>query len=399
MTLPARLGSISAALLAAVALSACGQKASPPPPPTPVSVGPVRRQPVPLELQATGTVEPLQTVAIEPQVTGPITRIYFSEGAEVKEGQPLFQIDPRPFQAALQQAEAELRRDRAMAANAVEDAKRYAELASKEYVTAQQYGQAKTSAAAAEATAAASEAAVEQARLNLQYARIRAPIAGRTGNLMVREGNLVRASQSTPLVTINQLRPILVRFAVPAENLPAIRRFRDRGAVPVTVVPTGAGDTAAGAPAGLGLAGDAAGSLDGPASPAPSGGASEGTLTFLNNAVDTTTGTILLKGTFRNSDGALWPGEFVNVRLRLAIDTALTVPAAAVVSGQQGTYVFVVQGDGTVAQRPVAVDRTQGDLAVVRGDLQAGQRVVTDGQLRLRPGAKVQIKQAEQASP
>lgn len=395
MTILARLDSIPVVLLAAATVSACGQKAPPPPPPTPVSVGQVRRQPVPYEIQATGTVEPMQTVAVEPQVTGPITRVYFSEGAEVREGQPLFQVDPRPFQVALQQAEAELRRDRATAANAAEDEKRYAELAGKEYVTAQQYAQAKTSAAAAEATAAASEAAVEQARLNLQYALIRAPIGGRTGNLMVREGNLVRASQPTPLVTINQIRPILVRFSVPAVNLPAIRRFRDRGVAPVTVVPTGSGDTAAAAAGGPGPGGDAAPS---PASPAPPGGASEGTLTFLNNAVDTTTGTILLKGTFQNGGGVLWPGEFVNVRLRLAIDTALTVPGAAVVSGQEGTYVFVVQDDSTVAQKPVAVERTQGDLAVVRGELRPGQRVVTDGQLRLRPGAKVQVKGGEQAS-
>ena len=396
--------SIPAVLMVAGALAACGQKAPPPPPPTPVSVGKVERQAVPLELQATGTVEPMQTVAVEPQISGPITRIYFTEGAEVRRGDPLFQIDPRPYQAALNQAEAELRRDRATAANAVEDEKRYAELAGKEYVTAQQYAQARTSAAAAEATAAASEASVEQARLNLQYATIRAPIGGRTGNLMVRAGNLVRASQATPLVTINQIRPILVRFSVPAVNLPAIRQFRDRGTVPVRVVPTGTADSSdAGPPVGLGAGGDTTASLGASALPVASNGgpvgAAEGDLTFMNNTVDTTTGTILLKGTFDNKNGVLWPGEFVNVQLQLAVDTALTVPAAAVVSGQEGSYVFVVQQDGTVAQQPVSVERTQGELAVVRGNLHPGDQVVTDGQLRLRPGAKVQIKGAGRTSP
>lgn len=353
-----------APLLLAASLAGCDDAAAPPPPPVPVTVAAVERRAVPFELPATGTVEPLQTVAVQPQVSGPITRIAFREGQEVAKGRVLFQIDPRPFQAALDRARAILERDRAQEANARQEAGRYAELAEKEYVTAQQFEQARTGAAAAAATLAASEADLAEARLNLQYATIRAPIAGRTGSLRVREGNLVRAADPQPLVTINQIRPILVRFAVPAGNLPLIQRHRGEGVV-VRAEPVGGGTV------------------------------SEGKLSFVDNAVDTTTGTILLKGTFANAEGALWPGEFVNVRLRLYVqDNALTVPARAVVSGQQGGFVFVVQADSSAATRPVRVERTAGELAVVSGELEPGERVVTDGQLRLRQGSKVQVKAA-----
>jgi multidrug efflux system membrane fusion protein len=330
-----------------------------------VTLGTAERRAVPFELSATGGVEPLQTVAVQPQVSGPIVRIAFTEGQDVQKGQVLFQIDPRPFQAALARAEALLERDRAQAANARQEAKRYSELAEREYVTAQQYDQARTTAAAAAATLAGSEAAVSEARLNLQYASIRAPIAGRTGSLRVRAGNLVRANDTQPLVTINQIRPILVRFAVPATDLPLIQKHRGDKLV-VRAAPVGGGT------------------------------ASEGTLVFVDNAVDTTTGTILLKGAFPNTDAALWPGEFVNVRLRLYVDQdALTVPAKAVVSGQQGSYVFVVQRDSSAVTMPVKVARTTGDLAIVSGEIQPGDRVVTDGQLRLRQGSKVQVKGAK----
>jgi multidrug efflux system membrane fusion protein len=348
--------------LLVLCLAACKEEALPPTPPVPVTLAAVERQPVPFELAATGTVEPLQTVSVQPQVSGPIVRIAFREGQGVEKGQVLFQIDPRPFQAALSRAEAILERDKAQEANARQEAARYAELVKREYVTAQQYEQARTVAAAAAATLAASEADLAEARLNLQYATIRAPISGRTGSLRVREGNLVRDNEPTPLVTITQIRPILVRFAVPAANLPMIQERRAETLV-VRAEPVGGGQ------------------------------ASEGTLSFVDNAVDTTTGTIMLKGTFPNEDGTLWPGEFVNVRLRLYVDQdALTVPARAVVSGQQGSYVFVVQQDSTAETRPVKVVRQAGDLAVVSGEIEPGQRVVTDGQLRLRQGSKVQVK-------
>jgi multidrug efflux system membrane fusion protein len=350
------------AVLLSILLAGCRDETLPPSPPVPVTLATVERQAVPFELAATGTVEPLQTVAVQPQLSGPIVRIAFTEGQDVQRGQVLFQIDPRPFQAALARAEAILARDKAQEANARQEAARYSQLAEQEYVTAQQYDQARTNAAAAAATLAGSEAALAEAQLNLQYATIRAPISGRTGSLRVREGNLVRANESAPLVTINQIRPILVRFAVPASNLPLIQQYRGKDLV-VRAEPVGGGP------------------------------ASEGTLGFVDNAVDTTTGTILLKGSFPNADGALWPGEFVNVRLRLYVDEgALTVPRKAVVAGQQGSYVFVVQRDSTAETKAVTVDRTAGELAVVSGEIEPGDRVVTDGQLRLRQGSKVQVK-------
>jgi membrane fusion protein, multidrug efflux system len=346
-----------------VAGSACRKDPAPPQAPVPVTAASAERRDVPFELAATGTVEPIQTVAVQAQVSGQIVRIAFREGQEVTRGQVLFQIDPRPFQAALAQAEAALARDKAQAANAEAQTRRYSELASKDYVTAQQFEQVRTDAATASANLAGSQAAVDQARLNLQYATIRAPIGGKTGSLRIREGNLVRNTDATPLVTINQIRPILARFAVPAAHLPLIQRHR--------------GETLA----------VRAGSVSG-------GTAVEGTLAFVDNAVDTTTGTILLKGEFPNENGVLWPGEFVNVRLQVYTDTnALVVPSNAVVAGQQGSFVFVIQGDSTAATRPVTVARAAGDLSVLSGgEVRPGDQVVTDGQLRLRPGSKVQVK-------
>ena len=342
--------------------SACAKKDPVRAPLVPVTVGTAETRAVPYELAATGTVEPMQTVAIQPQVSGLILRIAFREGQDVKKGQVLFELDPRPFQAALKQAEGLLARDHATATNAEEQAKRYSTLAAKEYVTAEQNDAARSDAAAATATVAASQAAVDQAQLNLQYATIRAPISGRTGSLRVREGNLVRSTDTSPLVTINQIQPILVRFALPASNLGSIQKYRSNR---ITVL----------------------------ASPTGGGSGSEGALAFVDNAVDTTTGTIMLKGSFPNADGVLWPGEFVNVRLRLYVDqNALVVPASAVVSGQQGGFVFVIQPDSSAATRKVKVERTAGDISIVSGEIKPGDRVVTDGQLRLRQGAKVQIK-------
>ena len=352
------------AMLGLLALGACGEKKAPPTPPIPVTIATAERRAMPLELPATGTVEPLQTVSVQAQVGGIIRRVAFKEGDEVKQGQVLFELDARPYRAALDQAVAMLARDRAQATNAAQEAKRYEALVEKEYVTAQQYDQAKTSAAATEATLAGSQAAVDQARLNLQYATIRAPITGRTGSLLVREGNLVRGTASEPLVRINRLRPILVRFAVPADNLPLIQTHLGKKLV-VRAEPSGGGDP------------------------------SEGTLSFVDNAVDSSTGTILLKGQFPNDDGSLWPGGFVNVRLQLDVEAdALVIPAAAVVAGQQGSFVFVIQPDSSASTKAVTVTRTAGDFAIVTGDVHPGDRVVVDGQLRLRQGSKVQIKAA-----
>jgi multidrug efflux system membrane fusion protein len=330
----------------------------------PVTVAAAERRSVPFELPATGMVEPLQTVAVQAQVNGILERVAFTDGDEVTQGQVLFQLDARPYRAALEQASAILARDRAQATNAAQEAQRYQSLAEKEYVTSQQYDQVRTTAAAAQATLAGSQAAVDQARLNLQYATIRAPISGRTGSLLLRQGNLVRANTAEPLVVINRLRPILVRFSVPANNLPVIQAHLGKEMV-VRAEPSGGGDP------------------------------SEGTLSFVDNAVDTATGTILLKGRFPNDDGSLWPGGFVNVRLQLYVEPdALVIPAAAVVAGQQGSFVFVIQPDSSASTKAVTVSRTAGDLAIVSGDLQPGDRVVVDGQLRLRQGSKVQIKAA-----
>jgi multidrug efflux system membrane fusion protein len=344
--------------------AACAKKDPPPAARVPVTVATAERRTVPFELSATGSVEPMQTVAVQAQVGGTLRRIAFREGDEVKQGQILFELDPRPYRAALDQALAALNRDRAQATNAAQDETRYEALAEKQYVTAQQYAEVRTTAAAAQATLAGSQAAVDQARLNLQYATIRAPISGRTGSLQIREGNLIRANATQPLVTINQIRPILVRFAVPAANLPLIQEHLGKQIV---------------------VRADNGGGED----------PSEGTLSFVDNAVDTATGTILLKGRFPNDDGSLWPGAFVNVRLQLYVEpNALVVPASAVVAGQQGSFVYVIQKDSTAATRAVTISRTAGDYAIVNGDVQAGDRVVTDGQLRLRQGSKVQIKAA-----
>lgn len=342
----------------------CSKQKAPVVQQVPVTVAPVEVRSVPYELTAVGTVEPIQTVSVQPQVSGQLMRVAFHEGDEVEKGQILFQIDPRPFQAALAQSQAILARDRAQADNAEQELKRFTSLAEKEYITAQQYDQSRATAAGAQATLAADQAAVEQAQLNVQYATIRAPIGGRTGSLLVREGNQVRPDGTT-LVTINQLRPILARFAVPASNLGAIQKYRSTGGLLVQAAPTSGGD------------------------------ASEGILSFVDNAVDSTTGTIMLKGTFPNRDGALWPGGFVNVTLRLYVeDSAMVVPRAAIMSGQGGSYLYIVKPDSTAATKNVRVEREAGDLAVVSGEISEGERVVTDGQLLLRPGARVLIRSA-----
>lgn len=358
MTRNLRFASLSLLLVAA-----CSQGKARGAPAIPVVAAAVGTRDVPYDLTATGTVEPRQTAQVEAQVTGIVTRVAFHEGDEVRAGQLLFQIDPRPFQAALDQAIAALHRDSAQAVQADRDADRYAALVKQDYVTQEDYDTKRAAAASADATLRADAANVESARLNLEYASVTAPIGGRTGSLLVKEGNLARANNVTPLVVINQIRPILVRFAVPQANLPQIQRFANSD-LKIRVSPT---------------AGDTTGSL--------------GHLSFLDNAVDTSTGTVLLKGEFPNDDRSLWPGEFVNVRLELYVEKGATViPAAAITTGQTGTFVFVVSPDQTVTLRPVTVERTSGDLAVISQGLKPGETVVTDGQVRLASGSKVQVK-------
>lgn len=344
---------------------ACAGEAPPPPAPVPVVVAVAERRPMPFVLEGTGVVEPLQSVAVEAQVGGQLTRVGFREGDDVAVGQVLFELDRAPYAAALEQARATLARSRFEAENARREVERSRELVAKDYVTRQQFEQLETTAAALGAAVAAAEAALRRAELNLEWATIRAPIAGRTGQLLVKPGNLVRTGLGEqPLVVINQLRPILVRFALPAASLAAVRQHL-RAAPAVRATPAGAATAAL------------------------------GRLTFVDNAVDTATGTIQLKGEFANADGALWPGQFVAVRLELFVEQdALVVPSQAVVTGQQGPYVFVVDSAGTAALRPVTVARTQDGLAVVTAGIAAGDRVVTDGQLRLRPGVRVAARAA-----
>ncbi|HEX7077081.1 MAG TPA: efflux RND transporter periplasmic adaptor subunit [Candidatus Eisenbacteria bacterium] len=355
---------LAAAFLAALAgASGCGDKRPSGQAPVPVLVGRAEIRAVPFEIAATGTVEPIQTVSVLPQVGGLLTRVSFREGAELKAGQVLFQIDPRPYRAALDQALATLSRDRAQAAAAVPDAERFQALAERDYATRDEYEQKRADAEGLLAAVRADSAAVENARLNLEYATIRAPISGRAGALLVHEGNVVKASATDPLVTINQIHPIRVRFAVPESFLDQIQAHR--APTPMVTVQSDAGDSSS----------------------------ATGRLTFVDNGVDPATGTILLKAEFPNEDRSLWPGEFVGVRLVLYVEPkALVVPATAVVQGQQGASVFVLKPGRTVAATPVAVARTAGDLAVIARGLAAGDSVIVDGQSRLADKSKVVVQ-------
>ena len=345
----------------AVVATACGPRRSGAPPKVPVSVARVERRALPYELDATGTVEPIRSVEVLPQVNGTILRVNFAEGDEVAAGQVLFEIDPRPYQAALQQAEGMLLRDLTTAQSAAREAARYKTLATTNTVTQEDYEAKQATADAAAAAVRSDSAATAIARLNLEYATVRAPINGRTGRLLLHEGNVVRAGTDA-LVSIVQVRPILVRFPVPAANLPALR---ERANQQLKVIALPARDSAS---------------------------AVQGVLSFVDNQVDTTTGTVLLKGKFTNRDGALWPGEYVTITLVLGVQTdAVVVPSQAVMQGQQGTYVFVVNSDGTAATQPVTVQRTLDSLTVIAG-VPAGALVVTDGQLRLTPNSKVDIR-------
>lgn len=322
------------------------------------------RKTVPVQLNAIGTVQAISTVAVRSQVEGALVGVHFEEGQEVRRGERLFTIDPRPFQAELRRAEAALARDTVQLENARRDLRRNEELFKSGLLARGQFDQIRTNVGALEATVRADQAAVQNAKLQLGYTRIDSPIDGRTGNLMVNRGNLVRSNDNVPLVTINQLHPIYVAFSVPQQELPQIKEYMAAGPLRVDAVP--------------------------PTAKA----ASRGTLTFLNNVVDNATGTIQLKGTFPNDDRALWPGQFVNVTLTLTEQpNAVVIPSQAVQAGQQGSFVFVVKEDLSVDSIRVAVARTVGQEAVIEKGLAPGQRVVTDGQLRLHPGARVEIKE------
>ncbi|MBI4594282.1 MAG: efflux RND transporter periplasmic adaptor subunit [Candidatus Rokubacteria bacterium] len=416
---------LAALALAAAGLSgaACsdgagGAQKSAPPPAVPVGVATVEQKVVPLQVTAVGNVQAYATVGVKSQVPGQITEVHFKEGQDVKRGSLLFTIDPRPLEAGVRQTEANvakdkaqlrqaeaalgqrqaevsqalanLERDLAQMANARVQEQRYRALVEKELIAREQYDQVRTNLAALQATVQADRAAVENAkasalaadamvdnaravikaneamvdtaRLQLAYTTIRAPMDGRTGNLLVQAGTVVKTGEENPLVVIAQVRPIYVSFSVPQQHLTAIKKYLAAGSLKVE-----------------------AGLDGGPPSPV-------GAVTFMNNTVDPTTGTIQLKATFPNADTALWPGQFVDVALTLTTENATVVPAPAVQAGQRGPFVFVVKPDLTVESRPVKTGRRLVRELVIEEGLAPGERVVTDGQLRLVPGARVEIK-------
>ena len=359
--------------------------------PVPVVTAHSEVKAVPVTIPAVGTAEALVTVQVRAQVTGQLSQVNFAEGQEVRKGDTLFTLDARPFEAALRQAEAVLARDTAQSKNAKSQQARYKELFDKGLIPRDQYETQDATAAALEATLAADQSQVENARLNLQYTIIKAPIAGRTGALAVHAGDLVRANDTAPLVVINQVAPIYVSFSVPGRYLPEIRQGQAKRPLQIQVRES-QGD-APGAPQ---TAPPAPGSDAPPPAAAPSGQGQAsllkegGVVTFIDNSVDPTTGTIKLKGTFPNTDHALWPGLFVQVTLVLGSDpTAVVVPAAAVQASQAGQYVFVVKPDRTVEMRTVRIARQQGEEMVIADGLKGGEEVVTDGHLRLTPGSRV----------
>jgi len=330
----------------------------------PVTTAPVVNKPMPIEISIIGTAEAFSNVAIRSQITGQLEKVNFTEGDEVQQGQVLFTLDRRPLELGLREAQANLERDMARAENAVLMNKRYEDLAKRGIATREQVDTSRADMSALAATVSADKAAVENATVQLDYATIKAPISGRTGALMVHEGNLVRANDSTPLVVINQVMPIQVAFSLPEARLAELKRFMARGALRVLASP--------------------------PNDDAPP---AVGRISFIDNAVDPATGTIKIKGTFPNADRRLWPGQYVNVTVELTTEKNATVVATqAVQAGQQGPYVFVVKPDKTVEMRNIVVGRTAAADTIIASGLEPGETVVTDGHLRLVPGSRISVK-------
>jgi multidrug efflux system membrane fusion protein len=342
-------------------------------PPAPVVVVVAKVASVPVTLNVIGNVQAFSAVAVKSQVDGQIREVHFREGQTVKKGDLLFTLDPRPYEAALRQAEANLSKDKALLEKAVADLKRLETLVAKDFTSRANYDTAKANVASLEATIKADEALVEQAKLRLEYTKIAAPIDGRVGSILINAGNLVKANDTAvgTLVTINQIRPIYVQFSVPESNLSEIRARMAAGKIVVKAQV-----------------------------PQEDRVPAEGVLTFINNAVDMATGTIQLKATFENDDDRLVPGQFVNVTVELAvIAEAIVVPVAAVQVGQRGHYVFVVKADNTVEMRLVRAGIATEREIVIQDGLRSGERVVTEGQLRLRPGARVVVRPSAGGPP
>lgn len=392
---PRALRAVPALCVALGFAAACSKpQQRPPRPPVTVAVTTARRADVPYIVEANGVVTPIQSAAVTAQVDGIVTGVAFQEGQEVRKGQVLFRIDPRPYQNAYQQALAAYQRDSATAANAAEQQARYAGLVKSGVITEEEAQQYQTTAATTAATVAADRAAMATARFNLDNTAVRAPIAGKTGSLLVRVGNLVRSGVTT-MVVINQVRPITVRFAVPSSELPNLQRYAVNGGLPVSAIPGGgtapaptdtsaqSGTTPESSPLAAAMLAQQGGNV------APE----QGTLSFIDNAVDTTTGTVQLKATFPNTDGNLWVGQFASTRMRLYVEKgALVIPAQAIVNGQQGTYVYTLDPDSKAQQHQVVVERVADGLAVIAAGVNEGDRVVTEGQSRLTPGAVASLR-------
>ncbi len=373
-------------LMIAVGLSACSKGGGQDKPgladkkknqPVPVLTAKAKTADVPVDLRAVGGVESSQSSPVRAQISGILTEIRFREGAFVQAGQVLFVIDQTPFKAALKQLRANLARDEAQKRSAEAQlknsgvmAKRYEELVQKDFVTREQYEQRTTNLTAAQAvldasqaTTEATKAAIEIAEIQLGYTEVRSPLAGQTGSLLAKQGDLIKANDTDPLVVVNQIEPILVRFSANEEKLAEIMKYREQGALRVRVSPPGGGE------------------------------APGGRLVFVDNAVDPATATIALKAELPNLDHALWPGQFVDVTMTLyTLKAALVVPASAVLTGQKGAYVYVVDAEGVVAVRLVKPGIAAGEETVITEGLKLEETVVTDGQLRLSPGAKVTEK-------
>ena len=338
-------------------------------PAIPVTVAPVVSKSVPVKVYAIGNVEAYTTVSVKARVDGQIVGVKFNEGDEVRQGSVLFEIDRRPFEAQLKQAEANLLKDKALLQRATEQETRYKDLLERKFISPDAYEQVRTNTATAAATVRADEAAIESVGLQLDYCTIRSPVTGYAGKIMIQQGNLVKANDTSPLVVINQIQPVYTTFSVPEQNLPDVRRYQADGELTVT-----------------------AGVVNSSRPPVP------GKLSFIDNSTDVATGTIRLKAEFPNADKALWPGQFVNVVVTLTQQKdAIVTPSTSLQNGPNGQYVFVVKPDQTVEIRNVKIARTEGDDAVVGSGLAPGDQVVTAGQLRLAPGLKVAVENRKSA--
>jgi multidrug efflux system membrane fusion protein len=335
-------------------------------PPVPVTAGTAEARDMPVFVRGLGAVQAFNTVTLKSRVDGEIIKVDFTEGQEVKAGDLLFEIDPRPFQAALAQATAAKQKDEAQLVSAVADLNRTTQLLGNGFQTRQTFDQQKAQVGQLQASIKQDQAQIDAAQLNLDYASIRSPIDGRTGARLVDAGNIVHASDNTGMVTITQLRPIFVSFTIPQQQIDTVRQSESS-----SVLETRA------------LTQDDQRQL------------AVGKLTLIDNQVDQATGTLRMKAEFENADAALWPGEFVNVRLVVSTEkNAVTVPARAVQQGPNGSYLFAIKSDNTVEMRTVEVSQTDRDLAVIKKGLSAGERIVVDGQFRLEQGTKVAVQTA-----